>query len=371
MNTAANMAAALTVAVLASGCRAGDEGEEIDGLSLPVALAEAPDGRIFVSEKETGNVRLIEDSRLVAEPVIHFDVATAGEWGLLGIALHPDFTSNHLLYVYYMEPEVEGRSHPVVMRFREEGGRGMDAEVIVDDLRLTDLPVGAPEVDLFSNIHVGGNLHFGPDGYLYVSIGEYGVFENKAQDLAEPLGKILRIDSEGNPAPGNPFADDESADPRVYAYGLRNPFDFDWAPDGTLYAIDNGPDACDEVNLIVAGGNYGWPSNRVSSDSCERRDGAQAIHYLARRGRGAPENNSTVGPSSLLYLESGYAGHDGPGLAVCEVNTGRLRYLALGEEGTTVTDTSTIGGDCFTDVIELSDGSLLYTRADALVSISN
>lgn len=371
MNRAFQLVVAMAGLMVAACDSERAEGTPIGSeLDLPVALAQAPDGRVFVTEKNSGDVRLLEaDGQLAEDPVIHFDVATDGEWGLLGIALHPGFEDNHFVYVYYMEPKVEGRSHPVIVRFREENGSGTDAEVIVDNLPLTEISVGSPTVDLFSNIHVGGNLHFGPDGFLYVAIGDFGVFQAKAQDVAEPLGKILRLDDEGQPAPGNPFSDEPDADPRVYAYGLRNPFDFDWAPDGTLYAVDNGPDACDEVNIIVAGGDYGWPSNRLSSTSCDRRDGMQALHYLARPDSEPHKNGSTVGPSSLLYLEEGFAGEDGPGVVVCEVNSGRLGYLRLAGDGAQVVGEKTLAEDCFTDVIQLADGDLLYARPDGLTRL--
>jgi glucose/arabinose dehydrogenase len=341
----------------------------VDGLELPVAMALAPDGSIFVTEKESGDIRLIDPAgSLQPEPVIHFDVAGAGEWGLLGIALHPQYATNSLAYVYYMEPEEDGRSRPLIARFAVEDGRGSDPTIIVDDLPRTSISGGSPEADLFSNIHVGGNLHFGPDGLLYVAIGDFGVFEQRSADLSQPLGKILRFTTDGEPAPVPGLGDD--ALPSVFAYGLRNSFDFDFAPDGRIFAVDNGPDACDEINIIAAGANYGWPSPRLSADTCERRDGEPAIGYLAREDTEPPDNGSTVGPSSLLYLATDFGSLPGPALVVCEVNTGRLRYLPFDGDSLNPDDGAILADDCFTDVIQLPDGNLLYATTSSIKRLS-
>ncbi|HEX5939958.1 MAG TPA: PQQ-dependent sugar dehydrogenase, partial [Dehalococcoidia bacterium] len=169
----------------------------VDDLESPVAMASDPNGRVLVTEKNSGDVRLIdEQGRLKAEPVIHFEAASAGEWGLLGIALHPDFQANRLAYVYYMAPSVEGRSQPVVARFQIDGDVGRDPSIVVSDLPRTSITGASPEVDLFSNIHVGGNLHFGRDELLYVSIGDFGVFQQRSADPGEAIGKLLRFTAE-------------------------------------------------------------------------------------------------------------------------------------------------------------------------------
>ncbi|HEX5940395.1 MAG TPA: PQQ-dependent sugar dehydrogenase, partial [Dehalococcoidia bacterium] len=248
--------------------------------------------------------------------------------------------------------------------FQLEGHVGRDPSIVVSDLPRTSITGASPEVDLFSNIHVGGNLHFGPDELLYLSIGDFGVFQQRSADPGEAIGKLLRFTAEGQPAPAQNLP--AEGDPRVFAYGLRNPFDFDFGGDGQIFAVDNGPDACDEVNIIREGLNYGWPSPRVSEESCERRDGESAIGYLSREGSNPYENGSTVGPSSLLYLENGFGRLAGPGLVVCEVNTGRLRYLPLNGDVVNVGESETLADDCFTDVIRLGDGSLVYTTLTSL-----
>ena len=140
---------------------------------------------------------------------------------------------------------------PRVIRYTDIDGVGTEPTIIVGNLPNTN-----PE----TCAHVGGNLHFGPDGYLYISIGNNERTEEAvASDLSSPLGKILRLNKQdGSAAPGNPFENSPGADPRVYAYGLRNPWDFAFHPTtGQIYAPDNGPGNCDELNLITPGSDYG------------------------------------------------------------------------------------------------------------------
>ncbi|HXG35843.1 MAG TPA: PQQ-dependent sugar dehydrogenase, partial [Dehalococcoidia bacterium] len=167
---------------------------------------------------------------------------------MLGIAIDPEFFANRYVYVYYMEPLTVATARPVVVRFTEQDGRGIDPQVILGDLPPTQPP--------YFN-HVAGHIHFGPDGYLYVSIGDYGGTPESAQDLSTVRGKLLRVQRDGSPAPGNPFNGRAGADARVFAYGLRNSFDFTFEPGtGRIYASENGPDRCDELNFIVPGHNY-------------------------------------------------------------------------------------------------------------------
>ncbi|MEE8472409.1 MAG: PQQ-dependent sugar dehydrogenase [Dehalococcoidia bacterium] len=210
------------------------------GLEVPWSLAFAPDGRLFFTERP-GRVRVIEDGVLDPEPWARIGAAPRGEGGLLGLALDPDFSRTGYVYVYYTRRDGTGRLVNRVSRLREVGGRGGDEEVILD---------GIPG----ARNHNGGRLRFGPDGRLYITTGDAGDGD-LAQDLSSLAGKVLRLDPDGsipgdNPFPGSP----------VYSYGHRNPQGLDWHPDtGTLVATEHGPSAHDEVNVIVPGGNYGWP----------------------------------------------------------------------------------------------------------------
>ena len=297
-----------------------------------------PDGRLFFTLREQGEIRWVDlELSDAAEPsssggegalFAEVEVFLGPECGLLGIVIDPDFETNHYVYVYATQP-VAGREDigkPRVIRYTDVDGLATDRTVIVGDLPLTN-PVTCA--------HVGGNLHFGPDGYLYLSVGNNErPDEAVAADLSSPLGKILRIDkADGSAAPGNPFASDAAADPRVFAYGFRNPWDFAFHPaTREIYGPDNGPGNCDELNIVRAGADYGVPDSLATSraTTCLGRGGVDPIHLFVQPGTSANEFGSNVAPTGVAFLEQGvYAGLS-EGLLVCEFLTGSLRLLELG-----------------------------------------
>jgi glucose/arabinose dehydrogenase len=212
-------------------------------LNLPWSAVFLPDGTAVVSERDSALLRSL-DSRSVdggrAGTIGKVPgVVPGGEGGLLGLALSPDFLTDRYLYAYFTAA-TDNR----IARMRLEGSGGQ-------------LELGTPEV-IFSGIpkastHNGGRIRFGPDGYLYVGTGDSQRRE-QPQDTHALGGKILRISAEGHPAPGNPFGDSP-----VYSYGHRNVQGLAWDSAGRLWASEFGPDVNDELNLIVPGGNYGWP----------------------------------------------------------------------------------------------------------------
>lgn len=223
-----------------------------DGLAFPTNLAFAPDGRLFFTEKETGNVRIIRDGKLLARPFVTVPSSPGGETGLLGIALHPDFDSQPWVYLYYSSVETGTN---VLVRVRAEGSRGGRPQTIFEGL-----PV--------SPYHDGGDLAFGPDGMLYVTVGE-GHDPSLAQDTASPGGKVLRLAPDGTIPPGNPFGRQNP----VWSIGHRNSFGICFDPlTGFLWETENGPSGHDEVNLIRPGGNYGWPDASGPGDDPELID---------------------------------------------------------------------------------------------------
>ncbi len=209
-------------------------------LAFPTNLAFALDGRIFFTEKETGDVRIIRDGRLLPESFVHLSVEGSAERGLLGIALDPNFERQPWVYLYYSE--AGGASNRIV-RVRAEG----DSAGEIDPL-ITLLPAVA-------GYHNGGDLAFGPDGKLYAVTGEAHDPE-RAQDPNDLGGKVLRLDPDGSVPDDNPLGPDNP----VFALGIRNSFGLCFDPrTGELWETENGPATDDEVNRIVAGANYGWP----------------------------------------------------------------------------------------------------------------
>jgi glucose/arabinose dehydrogenase len=245
--------AALALAALAVPARAAHqlpagftESLVASGLASPTAMAIASDGRIFVCE-QGGALRVIESGRLLPRPFVRLNVNAAGERGLLGVALDPDFPRTPYVYLYYTA--VKPRVHNRVSRFTAKGNRARAGS----ELRLLDLPA------LGATNHNGGALHFGADGMLYVGVGENGVGDD-AQSLATPLGKILRVRPDGRIPADNPLLDETQGIARaIWAYGLRNPFTFAVAGDGRIFINDVGASRFEEVDVGVAGANYGWP----------------------------------------------------------------------------------------------------------------
>lgn len=211
--------------------------EVATGLSVPWGLDFLPDGRAVVTERDTRDVLLVDpDSSEVTVVGRMEQAAPQGEAGLLGVATSPSFSRDRLLYFYVCTAE---------------DNRVVRAELSEDD------ELGEPEVvlDGIPNgfIHDGGRLEFGPDGQLYVSTGEIGVGE-LAQDRSSLGGKILRITPDGEPAPGNPDPDSP-----VWSLGHRNVQGLAFDEQGNLWASEFGASTFDELNLVEAGGNYGWP----------------------------------------------------------------------------------------------------------------
>ena len=212
----------------------------VSSLEVPWALAFAPDGRLFVAER-VGRVRIVNLSTSTSETALTLDdVFRQGEAGLLGLALAPDFAATRLVYLYYSAVVGNGAVNRIV-RYREAGGRLAERAVLLDNIPA-------------ATIHDGGRLRFGPDGLLYATAGD-AANSSLAQDPASLAGKFLRIERDGLAPRGNPFGSP------VFSWGHRNPQGFDWHPvTGEIWATEHGNSGNDEINVIRAGVNYGWPT---------------------------------------------------------------------------------------------------------------
>jgi glucose/arabinose dehydrogenase len=229
-----------------------DEGW-ITGLANATAFAPAPDGRWLIAQ-QGGAVRVVKNGVLLATPfVVLPNVDARGERGLIGIALHPGFASNGLVYLHYTT--TEGVPHNRISRVAASSANpdvaGPGEAVLVD----------LPPLSAATN-HNGGALHFGADGKLYVGVGD-NASGLRAQDAADPFGKLLRFNDDGSIPSDNPQAASHSGPARaVWASGLRNPFTFAVEPQsGRIHINDVGQNAWEEINLGAAGANYGWPQS--------------------------------------------------------------------------------------------------------------
>ena len=244
------------------------------GLDEPTNLAFAPDGRMFVTERD-GTVWVVQPGADEVDPVPLLQlpsVATDNERGLLGIALDPGFATNGYFYLYFTHGSLLRNR---VSRFQVTGGIASTASELVIWQNTFAAAVW----------HQGGDIHFGPDGYLYIAVGDH-LSSQTAQSLTSFNGKILRIAADGSVPTDNPFYD--GAGPNadaIWVRGLRNPFRFSIdAPTGRMMIGDVGEGTTEEVNVGVRGANYGWPQ---CEGSCGSAGMTNPVHSYAHNGRDA------------------------------------------------------------------------------------
>lgn len=277
----------------------------LQGLAFPVAMAEASDGRIFYNERLTGAIRIINPGwQLASTPFCQLAIQTAGEQGLLGLALDPSFASTPYVYVYATAGSpLRNR----VLRYTETGGTCTQETVILDNLPA-------------NSTHNGGLIQFGPDGKLYVQLGD-AQNSAAAQDIASLAGKILRVNPDGSAPSDNPFfANANPEATKIWSLGHRNGYGFTFhAVTGHLWQTENGPSDNDEINRIVPGGNYGWPTVRGIANNPSFRD--PILTYtppIAPTGIVSVPNGSPVYPTAL---------HNN--LLFVAFNDGRVRRIVL------------------------------------------
>jgi glucose/arabinose dehydrogenase len=270
------------------------------GLNEPTAMAFAPDGRLFVCQ-QGGALRVLKNGSVLTEPFVTLRVDSAGERGLLGVAFDPDFASNGFVYVYYTVPGRRGvAAHNRVSRFTAGGDlAARRSEVILVDL---------PDLTSATN-HNGGSLVFGPDGKLYIGVGENNDGAN-APDITTRLGKVLRINPDGSLPTDNPFARAQGSNHAIWAIGLRNPYSMAFqAESGRLFINDVGEHTYEEVNEGAPGSNYGWPA----TEGPTRRTRYRAPIFSYTHGSGPETGNAIVGsafytPANGRTFPRNYAG---------------------------------------------------------------
>ena len=267
----------------------------VRGLVHPWGLAFLPDGDMLVTER-VGRLRIVRNGKLSPSPVPGVPkVALGGQAGLLDVALHPEFAQNRLIYLSYVGAG-EGGSGTEVARARLVDDALVDLETIL---------VVRPKSS--GGRHFGSRLLFGRDGYLYVTAGERAS-RDRAQDLGDLAGAVMRITDDGGVPPDNPFVGQPGAGPEIYTYGNRNPQGLAMHPEtGQIWESEHGPRGGDEINLLVPGTNYGWPvitygrsySGSRIGEGTSKAGMAQPIRYW-----GVP----SISPSGLAF----YTGEDFP-----------------------------------------------------------
>lgn len=322
----------------------------VNGVTMPVGLTFAPDGRLFFNEAFNGVLRVAErvdgQARLLPQPFAQLITAKGPEAGMLGVALHPEFEQNHWVYLYYTEPDPNRQDRvPLrnrVVRFTERDNVGTEMTVILDDLAVSR-----------RGVHNGGVLRFGPDGKLYVTVGNAEEKANSS-DPKKLNGKVLRLNPDGsipsdNPTPGS----------AVYALGFRNPFGLTFEPGtGQAWVTENSGDNNDEVNALEAGGNYGFPQYEGFGHDPKYKDPVWS------------SGSRTIGPTGLTFYTGDQLPQFKGDLFFCAMNTGELTRLRLGgPERKIVEGGEAVVNNCHLDVVNGPDGALYYSTVNQILRL--
>jgi glucose/arabinose dehydrogenase len=298
------------------------EAEELD---VPWDIEFLPDGEMLVTERP-GNLLRIGENEKVYEVS---GVEEAGEGGLLGVTLHPEFEENRYIYLYHTTEESgEGLTNRVV-RYRMEENELTGPETIIEGLP------GA-------FYHDGGRIEFGPEGYLYVTVGD-ATEKQKAQNKSTLHGSILRLNPDGTIPESNPFGNE------IYSYGHRNPQGIAWDNEDRMWSTEHGSSATDEINLIEEGGNYGWPDIRGNQTQRGMKPPVQHSGY-----------DETWAPSGTTFFQDSlyFTGLRGQSLYQAKLDAekvvslkshfrkdfGRLRDVTVGPDGKMYIATSNTDG---------------------------
>ena len=365
--------------VMLSGCRSagrpvqadtttGDDvvaEKVVDGLQEPVSLVFLSNTQWLVAERRSGRIRWIENGKLRAEPFATVPVPTpAGydEYGLLGLAVDPNYADNRYVYAFHTVGSGDRATGQRVVRFTVQDGLGANMTTIVDGL-----PAGR------SCCHNGGRILFGPDEKLYVTLGDTQR-QDEAQNYDSLAGKVLRYNSDGSIPNDNPFEKPQTGSASraseeqlntplggqqtpVYALGFRNPFGIAvHAESGEMYITDNGPDRGDEVNYLVAGDNYGWPVVMGSADNPNFHAPVWA------------SGNSTVAPTGIaVYTGTEFPQYRG-NLFFASYIDGKLRRIALDgpDRLASIQVVPAAGNNAKLDVVMGPDGRLYFTSLNAV-----
>lgn len=220
-------------------------------LQQPWAVEPLPNGDLLVTEKP-GTMRIITATGQVGQPITGVpQVMSRGQGGLLDVALSPNFVSDRTIYWSFSEPRGNANATSVAKGVLSADNKSLSQVKVIFQAK----------PDYNGDKHFGSRLAFGPDGMLYVTLGERSDLEIRpqAQQMNSHMGKLLRITTDGKPAPDNPFINQQGAKPEIWTLGHRNVQSAAFDNQGRLWIVEHGPKGGDEVNLIEKGQNYGWP----------------------------------------------------------------------------------------------------------------
>lgn len=256
-------------------------------LAHPWGISVLPDGRLLVSERD-GQLRYVEKNGQLSAPISGLpEITVAGQGGLLDVLTDKDFATNQTIYISYTEPGTGKTSGTAVAKATLAGTALKDVKVIFSQ---------TPKVD--SRHHFGGRLVQQADGNLFVTLGDRGSQRESAQDLTTLIGKVAHITPQGTAASASPFAADQNAQPLIWSYGHRNIQGATLDDKGRLWTHEHGPQGGDEINITVAGKNYGWPTITYGEEY-----GGGVIGTTSKAGMEQPLHLwvPSIAPSGMLF----------------------------------------------------------------------
>ncbi len=263
----------------------------VDDLQIPWGMVFLPDGSLLISEK-SGSLICFRDGKKIEIQGVP-EVYVRGQGGLLDLELHPNFAQNGWIYLSYASEEgPEKGGHTAIARARLSGDQLIDLQVLYK---------GSPNTT--QGQHFGSRIEFDAEGYLYFTIGERGARDTNPQDLSRDGGKVYRLHDDGTVPSDNPFVNTPDAIQAIYTYGNRNPQGMIQHPEtGEIWIHEHGPRGGDEINIVSAGENYGWPlvtyginySGTPITDKTEMEGIIAPIHYWV----------PSIAPSGMCFVTS-------------------------------------------------------------------
>lgn len=322
-----------------------------EGLSSPWAVTALPDGRLVLTEK-AGSIRIVSADGEVGGPITGFPpVDDRGQGGLLDVAPAPDFASSRILYFTLAERTAQGSLTAV--------GRG---RLSADESSIESFEIVWRAIPYFDNsMHFGSRLAFDREGNLFVSTGERSDLATRplAQELDNGYGKIVHITPDGEPVPGNPLIGQAGALPEIYSYGHRNVQGLAIHPEtGAVWISEMGPRGGDELNLIKAGANFGWP---VISYGIEYSGAPIPGGLTAKEGMEQPVYywDPVIAPGGITFYQSGVIAEWQNNLFVAGLAGQHIARLVIADDRVVAEERLLAGeGQRFRDVCEGSDGAL-------------